>query len=281
MALMEILYLSWLLADEEIDGSEECEGKKSWYTQDQHFKFSGIVASEVILTLAESVLHQVAKNKKIGLDTLQKMRGIFVRIWDETRYGFYKDINAVVDINDIDKINCIAEEINYLNRIELIWGSHFEGGIKLALSLFDVDEEKIELFGKIGRIWGKMLKIRVDIIDIVGDEKGLGRKPCEDIIVSDTSIKVKMTLPIIRYICEVKRNGLTVQNIKGSIGEIKQDKKIFFIKDNEAYDNAIEEVEKTLQLTGSEIINLLNRLPDTGVKASLFNLISLVCRVKR
>ena len=288
MGLMEIFYLSWLIADEAIDETKKCEDKKTIYNEEG--KIPPICISNITHTITSKVLQEIVENKKLSVDTLQKMQEIIAEIWDKTWYGFYEDEKAIVKLEGDMKIDDVIEEIDYFKRVELIWGSHFKGGIKLALNLFpEIDEEKFELFGKIGRLWGKMLKLRDDIIDIVGDKVGLGREPLEDIIISnDGSIKFKKTLPLIRLVKEEGGQEITkkLANNKMGLSEIKK-KLANTVTEQEELKNmsltlekAIEYSQKRLQLIVSEINEFLMKLPDSNAKISLMKFASLVSTIR-
>lgn len=277
MGSMEVFYLSWLIADEAIDETERCEGKNTYYGI--HGKIPAISASNVVQIVISGVIKRVSKNKKLEVDVLQKMLETFSRMLSETWYGFYKDIKITEKLEEIikcikeNKNWCAIEERQYFDRIELVWGSHFEGAIRLALALFpEIDEGKVQLLGRIGGLWGKMLKLRDDIMDIVGDKHGLGREPLEDIIITpNTSIVVKKTLPIIRWLCHYKKKGDKLSQIT-NCGKVKI---IADIK-NKAINGCIRELE----LIASEIINLFSRLPDNSAKTSLLKLIELAAAVR-
>jgi len=293
MGLMEIFYLSWLIADEAIDEAKKCEGKETIYNKEG---ISSICISNVIHTIVSKVLQKIIKNKKPDVDTLQKMQEIIAEIWDKTWYGFYEDEKKTEILEGINQKGenrdwyFLEREMEYFRRIELIWGSHFEGGIRLALSLFpEIGEEKLKLFGKIGRLWGKMLKLRDDIIDIVGDKVGLGREVFEDIIASnDGSIKVKKTLPLIRLIKEKGGQEIIkkLANDKKGLSEIKKKLADAATEQEElknislTLEKAIEYSQKRLQLIASEINGLLMRFPDTDAKISLMKLAGLVSTIR-
>ncbi len=280
MALVEIVYLGWLLLDEYMDEDPDCEKREPYYKKLSNPKsITGLALS--LHELAAEVIAEVSRSRALHAENMINLHKAFGQMLDETLMGFYVDLETEIEGHVKEKVLELLNEPDcdtYRRKISLMWGSQFEAIARMVLSLYpDIEEEERVKLARLGREWGILLKMRDDIVDLFGDEEGLGRKPGSDVRLKEKSgnywvVCFKLTLPI----CSLK----TKLEYANSPIDINADKEqvhseILKILKDYSFDHCRD------QLLGqqSRIENLLLDFPDSPAKFSLTNLLRLASKM--
>ena len=232
---IELMGMSFCLIDDIIDESSFYDLKQTTWAK-YGYKET-ICASEILTSLAHKALIDSCCEDKISGDDFKKVMQIFQTIQCDAYASQFMDIES-------EKTSEISEE-HYFEMISKFPGTLYAGALQIACLLSGVDGNQGEKLQEFGRLLGMINQIRDDLIEIVGEEKVIGKKIGADIL------RNKKRLPLIVFLQNHSEYRETILNANSE--EQYLDNVIRIMRVNGVVESCIEHIK---ELTTRSILQI-------------------------